>query len=426
MWQQSSNEGTTKGVVSSVEESYGKDSSAQQDSGIVDSGFLSSGGNLLTSEFGIEEDEARTSNESGNQQKGISTSFEDKPPSEDQRGKNSAATDPMRVDSGLDLGLSESLSQLSLKQINLNRFEHTKVQSEPTVELRPVVKNSNLQDRDSIQPQSTTQGPQGYSQEPWELYYMQDEDGDTQLHIAIVQGFLEAAFSLIRMAPHPLLLNILNDDCQAPLHLAVLTRQSRIARRLILAGANPSIRDFRGNTALHLACYSGDLACARALTDPLSPVERNYLANSPRIPALPQNLEQRNYDGEMCLHVAAAGGQVDIVQHLLRLGADLEAREGLSGRTALHLALERGCRSVVTFLLQECRPCLDAPTYAGITAYQIAICLDAQVARELVRLGATPEPLPETDAEASDESGDEDASYVPAIARLTQGVGVRA
>lgn len=129
----------------------------------------------------------------------------------------------------------------------------------------------------------------------------------------------------------------------------------------------------------------------------------------------------------MCLHVAAAGGQVDIVQHLLRLGADLEAREGLSGRTALHLALERGCRSVVTFLLQECRPCLDAPTYAGITAYQIAICIDTQLARELVRLGAKPEPLPETDTEASDESEDEDTSYMPpAIARLRQRVGVRA
>lgn len=117
------------------------------------------------------------------------------------------------------------------------------------------------------------------------------------LHMAIVQGFLEAAFSLIRMAPHACLLNILNDDCQSPLHLAVLTRQPRVVRRLILAGANPALRNFRGNTALHLACATGDLASAKALTDPLTHVERNYLHQGKEIPALPQNLEQRNYDG---------------------------------------------------------------------------------------------------------------------------------
>lgn len=119
-----------------------------------------------------------------------------------------------------------------------------------------------------------------------------------QLHIAIVQGFVEATFSLIKMAPHPCLLNILNDDCQSPLHLAVLTHQPTIVRRLILAGADLSLRNFRGNTALHLACASGDLACAKALTDPLSPMERNELVPGQKVPALPQNLEQRNYSGK--------------------------------------------------------------------------------------------------------------------------------
>lgn len=128
----------------------------------------------------------------------------------------------------------------------------------------------------------------------------------------------------------------------------------------------------------------------------------------------------------MCLHIAAASGQVELVRLLLRLGADLEAKEALAGKTALHLAVERGCRSVVAFLLQECRPCLDTPTYAGITAYQIAICLDSQLARELVRLGATPEPLPESDSDTSDEDDSPAINYLPAIARLRQNVvGVR-
>lgn len=128
-----------------------------------------------------------------------------------------------------------------------------------------------------------------------------------QLHIAIIQGFLEAAaFSLIRMAPHPCLLDIVNDDGEAPLHLAVLTKQHRIARRLVVGGANPGLRDRRGNTALHIACATGDLCAARALTDPLATIERNYLGPHKRIPALPQDLEQRNYRGKYLVPILFA------------------------------------------------------------------------------------------------------------------------
>lgn len=135
--------------------------------------------------------------------------------------------------------------------------------------------------------------------------------------------------------------------------------------------------------------------------------------------------------GEMCLHVAAANGHVNLVRLLLRLGADLEAREGLAGKTALHLAMERGCQSVVNFLLQECKPCLDTQTYSGLTAYQLALCSDSQLARELVRYGAKPEPLPDSDSdsESSSENNSEDeaygeASYLPAIVKMQNAVEV--
>ncbi|XP_011304926.1 NF-kappa-B inhibitor cactus [Fopius arisanus] len=395
MWQQSS------GADASGKNMYsGKQ---DEDSGIVDSGFLS--GPIPVSSD-ISED--------------ISGDIEP-PRVEDEPQKLVGEVEnegsSMRVDSGVDLGLSESLSQLSIKNVKLNQLggrERTdSIQPEPILE--PIVveveeKQHRHEEEEHI--------------EPWQLYYIQDSDGDTQLHIAIIQGFLEAAaFSLIKMVPHPCLLDIINDDGQAPLHLAVLTKQPRIVRRLILGGADPSLRDSRGNTALHLACAANDLAAARALTDSLAPIERNHLGVHKKIPALPQNLEQINYQGETCLHVAAAKNQVDLVRLLLRLGADLEAREGLSGKTALHIAIENGCHSVVSFLLRECRPCLDAENYAGLTAYQIAICLDSQLATDLVKLGATPEPLPESDSEGSEDSADEDDVYL--MPRLGPRIGVR-
>lgn len=108
---------------------------------------------------------------------------------------------------------------------------------------------------------------------------------------------MEAAIWLINMVPDPCLLDILNDDWQSPLHLAVLTHEPMIVRRLIMAGADPSVRNFRGNTALHLACASGDLACAKALTDPLSLKEKKQLTPEKKAPVLPQDLEQLNYNG---------------------------------------------------------------------------------------------------------------------------------
>lgn len=127
--------------------------------------------------------------------------------------------------------------------------------------------------------------------------------------------------------------------------------------------------------------------------------------------------------------MAAANGHVNLVRLLLRLGADLEARECLAGRTALHIAMERGRRSVVTFLLQECKPSLDTQTYNGLTAYQLALCIDSQLARELVRLGAKPQPLPDSDSENSDDEitndgNYEEASYLPAIVKMQNAVGV--
>ena len=127
----------------------------------------------------------------------------------------------------------------------------------------------------------------------------------------------------------------------------------------------------------------------------------------------------------MCLHIAAAENCVDIVKLLLRLGADLEAREALSGRTALHLALERGCRSVIVFLLTKCQPRLEATTYGGITPYQIAVCFDDQVAQELVRLGAKP-ALPDSESDISDDSEDENNAPMPREVNMMLRQGVRA
>jgi len=41
-----------------------------------------------------------------------------------------------------------------------------------------------------------------------------DEDGDTALHLAVIQGFIEVVFSLVRLISDPCLLDIPNNKHQ--------------------------------------------------------------------------------------------------------------------------------------------------------------------------------------------------------------------
>ncbi|PNF37277.1 hypothetical protein B7P43_G00429 [Cryptotermes secundus] len=316
----------------------------------------------------------------------------------------------MKLDSGVDVGLHDQFSSLSLKNSSQNDLNVSSSKSHS----RGYSSNINIL---SLSPPHTSEQPQQPDDpvKPWELYFNQDEDGDTQLHIAIIQGFIEVVYSLIRIIPHPWYLNILNDVFQAPLHLAVLTHQARIARCLLVAGATVDIRDRRGNTALHLACQIGDLECVKALTEPVTVAETKtanlqYAAFQQQVP---QNLEERNYDGQTCIHLAAIGGHVDVLRHLVWFGANINARDGKSGRTALHYAVEYGIHRVTKFLLGECLMGprglqLELPTYAGYTAYQLASCIDSALARELVDKGALPANIPEEEDDSDSDISDEE------------------
>ena len=53
---------------------------------------------------------------------------------------------------------------------------------------------------------------------------------------------------------------------QTALHLAVITEQPHVVEMLLKAGCDPCLVDQNGNTALHIACKRGSLACFAVLT----------------------------------------------------------------------------------------------------------------------------------------------------------------
>nr|AAA85908.1 cactus [Drosophila melanogaster] len=250
----------------------------------------------------------------------------------------------------------------------------------------------------------------------WEQFYQQNDDGDTPLHLACISGSVDVVAALIRMAPHPCLLNIQNDVAQTPLHLAALTAQPNIMRILLLAGAEPTVRDRHGNTALHLSCIAGEKQCVRALTEKFGATEiheahRQYghrsndkAVSSLSYACLPADLEIRNYDGERCVHLAAEAGHIDILRILVSHGADINAREGKSGRTPLHIAIEGCNEDLANFLLDECEKLnLETATYAGLTAYQFACIMNkSRMQNILEKRGAETVTPPDSDYDSSD------------------------
>ncbi|XP_053289480.1 B-cell lymphoma 3 protein homolog [Pleuronectes platessa] len=202
----------------------------------------------------------------------------------------------------------------------------------------------------------------------------QDEDGDTALHIAVVQGELAIVCTLI----HLLLwarrgLDIYNNLRQTPLHLAVITQQAEIVDVLLKAGADPTALDRNGQTALHLCCEYHQRECLSVVLSRTSS---------------PVCLEIRNYEGLSPLHLAVLRGHKDLARMLLDAGSDINAMDIKSGQSPLMHAVEHNNADMVHFLIENgCD--VNGQSYSGNTALHGA-CGRGQVdtVRLLLKSGA--------------------------------------
>ena len=115
--------------------------------------------------------------------------------------------------------------------------------------------------------------------------------------MAIIQLMPDVAAKMMDLCPDSSFLSIQNTLGQAPLHLAVITKQADVVRKLVAMGALLEQRDRNGNTPLHLACREGDVACVQALTLPLTTTEMSRVAYGASVECIPQNMDLWNYEG---------------------------------------------------------------------------------------------------------------------------------
>ncbi|KAJ4923904.1 hypothetical protein JOQ06_028159 [Pogonophryne albipinna] len=154
---------------------------------------------------------------------------------------------------------------------------------------------------------------------------VQDGNGDTPLHLAIIHQ----QTSVIQQLIHTLL----SSQQQNVLNTANHLQQVKVLEALLRAGADPSRLDGEGRSPLHLAALNGDAASLRPLLAHLG--EHNaHLVNAYDYHGMqPLHLAVRR-DGERCLRLLVGGG------------AKINAPELKSGHTALHLSLKADVNAV--------------------------------------------------------------------------------
>lgn len=210
---------------------------------------------------------------------------------------------------------------------------------------------------------------------PMPNLFAQDDDGDTFLHIAVVQGDQPLSqFFIERMKLKGV--DIFNKLRQTPLHLAVITHQKYLVEKLVEGGADVNLMDRHGQTALHLACQNGDINSVFAIRDV---THRCHLQI---------RLDLKNFQGFSALHVATLRGNKQLVETILDMGAEINDQDSNSGRTALHHAVEAGKHHVAEYLISRGAD-VNKVTFAGNTPLHTASGRDMEpMVKLLIEHGA--------------------------------------
>lgn len=218
-----------------------------------------------------------------------------------------------------------------------------------------------------------------------------DEYGDTPLHWAAAAGRPQMVELLLK---HGADINARGENGRTAL-ISVVTeiggfadedreeRYSSTAILLINKGADVTVIDTLGKTALHQAAYYGMLDVAKELIKKGADVNANGGAGTPLHEATEYldmvellvghgaDVNAKSSTGLTPLHRAARGSSAKIVEFLISKGADVNAKTN-DGRTPLNIAVASGNHEVASKLYrQRCTTARDVDAMNGRAAKRI-------------------------------------------------------
>uniref|UniRef100_A0ABD2WQD1 Uncharacterized protein n=1 Tax=Trichogramma kaykai TaxID=54128 RepID=A0ABD2WQD1_9HYME len=171
-----------------------------------------------------------------------------------------------------------------------------------------------------------------------------------------------------------------------PLHLALGHGKDKKAESLLRRGADPSLADESGRTALHLICLWDEDRDAKLFVDITEELRRRG------------QIDARDKWGNTALHQALSNGLNQKAAFLLMRGADPNAANA-GGSTPLHFIAAQ-CSPVEDYMVDELFKIaqdlneivqIDAPDKMGNSPLHLALCNgEKKKAESLLRWGANP------------------------------------
>lgn len=157
------------------------------------------------------------------------------------------------------------------------------------------------------------------------------------LHLAAYDGNNEMVAHIC--ARYPKLVNEVDSTGHSPAHYAAGGGDLSLLKDILSYGVDPLVTSENGATLLMKATWNGRLDIAQ------------YLCTSyPDLKAMKDSL------GCGCLHYAACGGHIDVIDYLVKEGLDPEVTSN-EGHTMLHVAIYHDQESAVKYIT-ECFPSL--------------------------------------------------------------------
>eukprot|EP00095_Tigriopus_kingsejongensis_P001585 maker-scaffold831_size90909-snap-gene-0.17 protein:Tk01585 transcript:maker-scaffold831_size90909-snap-gene-0.17-mRNA-1 annotation:"inversin protein alternative isoform" len=224
--------------------------------------------------------------------------------------------------------------------------------------------------------------------------------GHSALHAAAQIGALGVAKALADGGAH---INGQADDGQTPFYVACTFQRIIMADFLRGQGADPFIRDARGNVALHGVAARGHLDVIQYLVESIGmDVNMINMHNHTALalastvgctPCVQYLLENganlRGASDQNALYMAAATGHLAIMQFLLEAGLRVEESMDSRGLTPLHAAVIGNHLKVVEFLISVNKTLVNQADGHGLTALRLAASYgEFAITKALVEAGA--------------------------------------